>query len=86
MITVLVLISSRFFCPLHPAGAFHIAVFVLTSEFSGIRHRGIAGALVWLGIPLATIVLSGCAYAIRDWRLLTMVTGAPGILLVAGYL
>lgn len=66
-------------------GAYHIAVFVLATEFSGIRHRGIAGALVWLGIPLATIVLSGCAYAIRNWRLLTIVTGAPGILLVAGY-
>lgn len=85
MTTVLILISSRFVWVLR-TGAYHIAVFVLATEFSGIRHRGIAGALVWLGIPLATIVLSGCAYAIRDWRLLSIVTGAPGILLVAGYL
>ena len=54
--------------------------------FSGIRHRGAAGALVWTGIAVGSQALAGCAYAIRDWRLLTIVTGAPGIILIGGWL
>ncbi len=67
-------------------GAYSIAMFVLTTEFSGIRHRGPAGGLVWSGFAVGTMALSGCAYAIRDWRRLIIVTGSPGILLVGGWL
>ncbi|KAJ7383543.1 hypothetical protein OS493_027206 [Desmophyllum pertusum] len=66
-------------------GGFSIPIFVLTTEFSGIRHRGAAGSLVWTGFSVGIMALSGCAYAIRDWKLLTIVTGAPGILLMAGW-
>lgn len=59
---------------------------MLATEFSGIRYRGAAGALVWTGIAVGTTAIAGCAYVIRDWRLLTIVTGTPGSLLVIGWL
>ncbi|XP_022805229.1 solute carrier family 22 member 15-like [Stylophora pistillata] len=67
-------------------GGYSIPVFVLATEFSGIRHRSTAGALVWAGIAVGNQALAGCAYAIRDWRLLTIITGTPGSLLVVGWL
>jgi len=66
-------------------GAYSIPLFVLVTEFSGIRHRGFAGGLVWTGFFLITMVLAGVAYAIRDWRQLTLSTGIPGIFFAAGY-
>ena len=44
------------------------------------------GGMVWVGFFVTSIVLAGFAYIIRDWRNLTMVTGAPGILFVTGWL
>ena len=67
-------------------GAYSIPMFVLTTEFSGVRHRGIAGSVVWLAYDVAIMSLAGLAYFIRDWRQLTIVTGVPGILYVAGWL
>ncbi|XP_020605191.1 organic cation transporter protein-like [Orbicella faveolata] len=66
-------------------GAYSIPLFVLVTELSGIRYRGFAGGLVWTGFFLFTMVLAGVAYAIRDWRQLTIVTGIPGIFLAAGF-
>ena len=68
------------------AGAYSIPLFVLVTESSGIRYRGFAGGLVWTGFFLFTMVLAGIAYAIRDWRQLTIVTGVPGIFFAAGFL
>lgn len=68
------------------AGAYSIPMFVLTTEFSGVRHRGIAGSVVWLVYDVAVMILAGVAYSIRDWRQLTLVTGAPGMVYVAGWL
>ena len=51
-----------------------------------MRHRGVAGGLVWTGFFLFTMILAGVAYAIREWRELTMFTGVPGIFFTAGYL
>jgi len=67
-------------------GAYSIPMFVLTTEFSGVRHRGIAGSVVWMAYDVAIMILSGIAYFIRDWRQLTIVTGVPGIVYVAGWL
>ena len=61
-------------------------MFVLTTEFSGVRHRGIAGSLVWIGYEITVMILSGVAYFIRDWKELTIVTSVPGIVYVAGWL
>ncbi|XP_078366996.1 solute carrier family 22 member 15-like isoform X2 [Oculina patagonica] len=66
-------------------GAYSIPLFVLTTEFSGVRHRGTAGSLVWLGYDFFVMILAGVAYFIRDWRELTIVTGLPGIVYVAGW-
>ncbi|XP_020605193.1 solute carrier family 22 member 15-like [Orbicella faveolata] len=66
-------------------GAYSIPMFVLTTEFSGVRHRGIAGSVVWMAYDVAIMILSGIAYFIRDWRQLTIVTGVPGIVYVAGW-
>ncbi|XP_078344443.1 solute carrier family 22 member 15-like [Oculina patagonica] len=63
-------------------GALSIPIFVMGTEYSGIRHRGIAGSLIWNGFMAAILMLAGLAYLIRDWKQLTMVTGAPGILLM----
>lgn len=61
-------------------------MFVLTTEFSGVRHRGIAGSLVWIGYEIAVMILAGVAYFIRDWKELTIVTSVPGVFYVAGWL
>lgn len=61
-------------------------MFVLTTEFSGIRHRGTAGSLVWIAYGMAIMILAGVAYLIRDWKTLTIVTGVPGMFCVAGWL
>jgi len=74
------------FHSVEPVGAFTIPVFVLATELSGVRHRSTAGSLIWLGFAAATISLAGLAYLIRDWKQLTMVSGAPGILFVACWL
>lgn len=61
-------------------------MFVLTTEFSGVRHRGAAGSLVWIGYNVSMVILAGVAYLIRDRKTLTIVTGVPGIFYVAGWL
>lgn len=66
-------------------GAYSIPIFVLTSEFSGVRRRGTAGSVVWVGYELFVMVLALIAYGIRDWRQLVIVTGVPGIVFAAGY-
>jgi len=58
----------------------------LATELSGVRHRSTGGSLIWIGFAVAIMSLAGLAYLIRDWKQLTMVSGAPGILLVACWL
>ena len=41
---------------------------------------------MWMAYGVAVMILSGVAYFIRDWRQLTIVTGIPGIVYVAGWL
>lgn len=66
-------------------GAYSIPLFVLTSEFSGVRRRGTAGSVVWIGYEVFVMLLAAIAYGIRDWRQLIIVTGVPGIIFAAGY-
>jgi len=66
-------------------GAYSIPIFVLGTEFSGIRHRSTVGGLAFTGYFILTMVLGGIAYNIRNWRHLTMVTGAPGMVYAACY-
>ena len=59
---------------------------MLTTEFSGVRHRGTAGSVIWIGFDVSVMISAGIAYFIRDWKELTIVTGVPGIVYVAGWL
>ena len=71
---------------LYLTGGYSIPMFVLTTEFSGVRHRGTAGSVVWIGYEIAAMILAGVAYLIRDWRELTIVSSIPGVFYVAGWL
>ncbi|XP_020612387.1 organic cation/carnitine transporter 4-like [Orbicella faveolata] len=64
-------------------GAFTVPAFVLVTEYSGIRHRGPAGSIIWFGYVAGVSCVTGLAYVIRDWKQLTMASGAPGIFLLA---
>ena len=63
-----------------------MTVFVMISEFVGVRHRSMMGTSLWYCWTLSLIALAGVAYLIRDWRILTIVTSAPGIAFVVGCL
>lgn len=58
-------------------GGVYITLYVLTTEFVGPKHRGIAGTLVWMFYASSLMVLSGLAYGVRDWRILSIVISAP---------
>ena len=60
-------------------------MFVLATEFVGVRRRSLMGTSMFIAFPLALMVLAGIAYLVRDWRTLCIVTGAPGIPFVIGY-
>ena len=63
-----------------------MSTFVLVMEFVGVRHRSMMGSSLWYCWTLSLISLAGVAYLIRDWKILTIVTAAPGIIAVLGYL
>ncbi|KAL9952116.1 hypothetical protein ACROYT_G039324 [Oculina patagonica] len=60
-------------------------MFVLVSEFVGVRRRSLMGTSFFCSFPLALMALAGIAYLVRDWRILCIVTGAPAIPFVIGY-
>ncbi|XP_068702932.1 solute carrier family 22 member 15-like isoform X1 [Montipora foliosa] len=66
-------------------GGYSIPLFVLTTEFSGKRQRSTAGSLVWIGFGVFYMILPAFAFGIREWKTLTMVTAAPGFLVVAAW-
>ena len=63
-----------------------VSIFILISEFVGVRHRSMMGTSLWYCWTLSLVALAGMAYLIRDWRTLCIVTGAPAIPFVIGYL
>lgn len=66
-------------------GGSSVIIFVLVSEFVGVRSRSTMGTSLWYSFPLSLTALAGIAYLIRDWRTLCIVTGAPAIPLLIGY-
>ena len=63
-----------------------MSFFVLLTELVGTRHRSLMGTSLWYCWTLSLIALAGVAYLIRDWRTLCIVTGAPAIAIVFGWL
>lgn len=64
-------------------GAYSIPIFVLATEFSGIRHRSTVGGLSFTLYFMFQMILAGIAYYVRNWKHLTLITGSPGLLFTA---
>ncbi|XP_058952863.1 organic cation transporter protein [Pocillopora verrucosa] len=63
-----------------------VAIYILISEFVGVRHRAMMGTSLWYSWTISLMSLAGIAYLIPDWRSLCIVTGAPAIPLALGFL
>ncbi|KAK3748299.1 hypothetical protein QZH41_007334 [Actinostola sp. cb2023] len=61
-------------------GGFYTCSFVLGVEYSGARHRSAVGVMVWFGAMAGIGSLPLIAYLIPNWRTLSYITSAPGIL------
>lgn len=66
-------------------GGASVAIFVLVTEFVGVRHRSMMGMSLWYCWSLSLMLLAGMGYLIRDWRMLTIATAVPGIPALLGW-
>lgn len=76
--------SCSFCCCLK--GGYSIAAYVLLTELVGIRHRSTAGCSIWYSFNLSNMALAGLAYLVKDWRMLSIIMGAPAIPFLLGWL
>ena len=60
-------------------GGASVAIFVLVTEFVGVRHRSMMGMSLWYCWSISLMALAGLGYLIRDWRMLSIATSVPGI-------
>ena len=56
-----------------------MGIYVLATEFVGLRHRHVAGTSLWYSWTLALVMLAGLAYGVRDWRKLSIICAATGL-------
>ncbi|XP_028809350.1 organic cation transporter protein isoform X2 [Denticeps clupeoides] len=56
--------------------------FVLGTEWTGSKHRMLAGIITDYFFGFGYILLAGVAYMIRDWRQLQLAISAPGFLFI----
>ncbi|XP_037837338.1 organic cation transporter protein isoform X2 [Kryptolebias marmoratus] len=56
--------------------------FVLGTEWTGPKHRMLAGIITDYFFGFGYILLAGVAYLIRDWRKLQLAISAPGFLFI----
>ncbi|KAG5276577.1 hypothetical protein AALO_G00107280 [Alosa alosa] len=56
--------------------------FVLGTEWTGLKHRMLAGIITDYFFGFGYILLAGVAYLIRDWRHLQLAISAPGFLFI----
>ena len=61
-------------------GAGGMPIFVLITEYVGVKHRHTAGTALWFSWCASLISLGGFAYFIRQWKTLTIVTSSLGLL------
>ena len=62
-----------------------MSIFVLATEFTGVKHRHVAGTALWYSWALGLVMLGGLAYGIRDWRYLSAVCAVPGLISFIGW-
>lgn len=58
-----------------------VCLFIMATEYVGPKHRAMAGTFTWYFWTGALMMIALLAYLIRDWRKLSMITSAPGLLL-----
>ena len=71
---------------LFSTGGASVAIFVLVTEFVGVRQRSMMGMSLWYCWSISLMCLAGIAYFITDWRTLTIVTAVPGLPALLGWL
>ena len=54
-------------------------MFVILTEYVGIRHRHVLGTLMFFAWPLSGMLLAGIGYVTRDWRTQSIVVGVLGM-------
>ena len=54
------------------------SLFIILSEFSGVKHRGTMGVIFWFSFICALCIIPLYAHLIRDWRKLTILTSCLG--------
>lgn len=65
---------------LYTGGAI-VCLFIMATEYVGPNHRAMAGTFTWYFWTGALMMIALLAYLIRDWRKLSMITSAPGLVL-----
>ena len=62
-----------------------MGMYVLATEFVGKRHRHVAGTSLFYSWALGLVTLAGLAYAVRDWRMLSIMCSAPGLISILAW-
>jgi MFS family permease len=60
-------------------GAYGLVSFTLPAELVSSAERGFVNVVTTVSFALGVASLAPLAYVIRDWRLLSLVTAAPGL-------
>ena len=68
------------------SGGASVAIFVLVTEFVGVRHRSMMGMSLWYCWSISLMILAGLGYLIRDWRILAIATAVPAFPALLGWL
>lgn len=66
-------------------GGASVAIFVLVTEFVGVRHRSVMGMSLWYCWSISLMALAGLGYLIRDWRMLSIATAVPAFPALFGW-
>lgn len=60
-------------------GAVVLCLFVIATEYVGVRHRHVSGTSMWFSWTISLMTLSPMAYWLRDWRTLSIALGVVGL-------
>ena len=63
------------------SGGSIVCLFIMATEYVGPNHRAMAGTFTWYFWTGALMLIALLAYLVRDWRKLSIITSAPGLIL-----